>query len=440
MLSLLVSTLLQHLAAGSLQTASGVRQVIIPWPDGAAAPMLDWLNAWPLYPQCYWQHRDGHEEVASCGAVRYFTHLGDAQRFLIAQSSEKTLRIWGLNAFGTSENKSKSALFLPRLTWRRLQNRYQIMMTFWSETSLAADAVNFLTWLEAYGAKVPVPLPPLTAKITGVTHLPDLPAWHRLVNQALVQLHQGELEKVVLARRSALRVDMLTSSLALIAASRQANYWCFHYLMAWSPHEAFLGSSPEQLYHRNHLRLNTEALAGTVACDSDPQQATEQAAWLMADEKNQHENLLVVNDICQRLRQVARGLNVSAPKIIRLRTVQHLRREIQGDLQHADDSLCLAMLQPTAAVAGLPRQSAATFIQHYEPFDRRWYAGSAGYLSIDQSDFCVALRCARVSSHHIWLYAGAGIVPKSDADQEWQEVENKAACFQSLFIGEGQKE
>lgn len=112
----------------------------------------------------------------------------------------------------------------------------------------------------------------------------------------------------------------------------------------------------------------------------------------MADggQKNQRENLLVVDDICQRLRLAARALDVSGPEIIRLRTVQHLRRGIQGDLQHADDSLCLALLQPTAA-----------FIQRHEPFARRWYAGSAGYLTLDESEFCVALRCARVSSHHI---------------------------------------
>nr|WP_041867043.1 chorismate-binding protein [Sodalis glossinidius] len=47
-----------------------------------------------------------------------------------------------------------------------------------------------------------------------------------------------------------------------------------------------------------------------------------------------------------------------------------------------------------------------------------------------------AWHCARVSDHHIWLYAVAGIVKGSDADQEWQEVENKAAGLQSLFTSE----
>jgi len=92
------------------------------------------------------------------------------------------------------------------------------------------------------------------------------------------------------------------------------------------------------------------------------------------------------------------------------------------------------LLQPTAAVAGLPRQAAREFIARNEPFDREWYAGSAGYLSLAQSEFCVALRSARVQGSCVRLYAGAGIVSGSDPEQEWQEIENKAAGLRSLLL------
>jgi menaquinone-specific isochorismate synthase len=114
--------------------------------------------------------------------------------------------------------------------------------------------------------------------------------------------------------------------------------------------------------------------------------------------------------------------------------VQHLRRCIWTELKHADDEQCLHVLQPTAAVAGLPRQAARAFIQNVEPFDREWYAGSAGYLSPEQSEFCVALRSARVQGAALRLYAGAGIVSGSDPEQEWQEIENKAAGLRSLLL------
>lgn len=90
--------------------------------------------------------------------------------------------------------------------------------------------------------------------------------------------------------------------------------------------------------------------------------------------------MLVVEDICQRLQADTQTLDVLPPQVLRLRKVQHLRRCIWTALNKADDVICLHQLQPTAAVAGLPRDLARQFIARHEPFTREWYAGSAGYL------------------------------------------------------------
>ncbi|NVJ11291.1 chorismate-binding protein, partial [Myxococcus sp. AM001] len=108
-------------------------------------------------------------------------------------------------------------------------------------------------------------------------------------------------------------------------------------------------------------------------------------------------------------------------------------RCIWTSLNKADDVICLHQLQPTAAVAGLPRDLARQFIARHEPFTREWYAGSAGYLSLQQSEFCVSLRSAKISGNIVRLYAGAGIVRGSDPEQEWQEIDNKAAGLRTLL-------
>ncbi|MDQ8576674.1 chorismate-binding protein, partial [Klebsiella aerogenes] len=84
----------------------------------------------------------------------------------------------------------------------------------------------------------------------------------------------------------------------------------------------------------------------------------------------------------------------------------------------------------------LPGQGAPAFIRRHWPFTREWYAGSAGYLSLAQSEFCVALRSAKVENDTLRLYAGAGIVSGSDPQQEWQEIENKAAGLRTLLLSE----
>ena len=94
----------------------------------------------------------------------------------------------------------------------------------------------------------------------------------------------------------------------------------------------------------------------------------------MNDDKNQHENLLVVNDICQRLQDNIAMINISAPDIILLRKIQHLRRFIHASLRHASDSDYLCRLQPTAAVSGMPRKIATHFLQQNEPICRGWYS------------------------------------------------------------------
>lgn len=126
------------------------------------------------------------------------------------------------------------------------------------------------------------------------------------------------------------------------------------------------------------------------------------------------------------------------PEVIRLRKVQHLRRRIHARLNLASDTDCLQRLQPTAAVAGLPRNIARQFIAENEPFSRGWYAGSAGYLSLKQTEFSVTLRSAWVEDSQIHLYAGAGIVAGSDPQQEWQEINNKSAGLRTLLTNQQQ--
>ena len=268
------------------------------------------------------------------------------------------------------------------------------------------------------------------------THRPGKEGWCRLIDQATQAIRDGAFSKVVLARATDLVFCGAPNASALMAASRRVNFSCYHFYMAFDAQRTFLGSSPERLWRRRGTALRTEALAGTVAAHDDAATATRLGDWLMHDDKNQRENSLVVEDICQRLQGLTHTLDVLPAEIVRLRKVQHLRRCIQAELNVADDTRCLLQLQPTAAVAGLPRAQALDFIDRFEPFTREWYAGSAGYLSRRQSEFCVTLRSAKVEGDTVRLYAGAGIIDGSDPEQEWQEIENKAAGLRALLFPE----
>ncbi|MEC5342256.1 isochorismate synthase MenF [Brenneria populi] len=415
---------------------AGFRQITRSMVISEQAELLPWLATQPVYPQFYWRHRQENEEAAVCGRVRGFYHIQDAEAFLARHDCGQDVRIWGLNAFDQASGGGASAgyLFLPRVELWRQGDTLSLQINLFSAVSLRQDADDASAFIDSL---LPAePLPPLRSEIRAAAHQPDRPHWNRLIRMALSDIAAGKMDKVVLARATTLTLDRPLRATTFMAASRSANRRCFHFMLAHDARRAFLGSSPERLYRRCDTRLETEALAGTAANDKDERKTAALADWLMKDAKNQRENRLVVDDICQRLRRSARALDVMPPEIVRLRKVQHLRRAIQAVLTARSDAACLDDLQPTAAVAGLPRGAARRFITQHEPFDRGWYAGSAGYLSRRQSEFCVALRSAEISGNILKLYAGAGIVAGSDADQEWQELENKAAGLKSLLEGD----
>lgn len=430
-------TLYEKVKNINLTTQGNLLHLKVTLPSDISLSLLPWLAAQPHYPQFYWQHRDEHEEVAACGQLCRFNHIRDARQFLMAHKNESTsdeVRIWGLNAWDTiipgridKQQGDDAYLFLPRIEVRRQADQLSLHINILGEND-RQEALAFLAPL-----KDSIEIAPLSVSITSVHHSLTQQQWVDYLNIALGEIKQGALEKVVPARATCLTLDNPLKAIQFMNASRNVNHHCYHYMLAFSPCDAFIGSSPERLYRRDQLMLYTEALAGTVASSDNDEQAMVYADWLMNDKKNQHENLVVVDDICQRLQGGIEGIDVSHADVIRLRKVQHLRRYIHGKLIDSDDVDCLNRLQPTAAVCGLPRTGARAFIRQHEPFERRWYAGSAGYLGIPHAEFAVSLRCGELHDDTLTLYAGAGVVAGSDPLQEWTEIENKAAGLRTLL-------
>ncbi|MFI0488611.1 MAG: chorismate-binding protein, partial [Yersinia sp. (in: enterobacteria)] len=356
-LSGLLSELRQTLHAGFPDQA-GVRQVIVPTPGRIGRQLLEWLDAQCHFPQFYWLHREGHEEAAVCGQTRLFNDMQSADHFIQQNTDAGGLRIWGLNAFepvivhghsDTEQQVQPSFLFLPRIEILRRGEQTDLTLNLVSDFSLHQDALRAMTFIDQLLAARP--LAELDVHVQHTRHIPEYPQWRHLVQHALEDIEQQKMEKVVLARATRLTLDKPLSCGVFMAASRQINHHCFHFMLRFDTRRAFLGSSPERLYLRQQLHLETEALAGTVPNAETHQQAAELADWLIHDEKNQRENWLVVDDICQRLQGFVATIDVMPPGVIRLRKVQHLHRCIHAQLNCVSDTDCLQRLQPTSAVA-----------------------------------------------------------------------------------------
>jgi menaquinone-specific isochorismate synthase len=388
---------------------------------------VDWLSSQVIYPQFYWQSRDSAEEVIALGQVATFIELAPAYLML-----QPTQRIWGGRAFeydNPQRNRClKSFYFLPQIELTRRGEQWCLSVNVANDPTLTIHALRQLKFEFK-------PLESLSTELQSLEHIPNKVQWHATVEKALDDIKHTELQKVVLARETSVKLADNISAYQLLKTSLDNNPYSYHFLFSVDENQQFIGASPECLYRRNGLDIQTEALAGTIGRGNSATQDMELSHWLVNDSKNLNENQLVVDDIAQRLAPYCQNVEIQKEaKLLKLRRVQHLKRHIEARL-NADvpKFVVLDALQPTAAVAGLPRESAMQFIAENEHFFRGWYSGSVGYISLQQAEFSVAIRSALFINGKIKLFTGAGIVTGSNPEHEWHELDKKMSTLLSLF-------
>lgn len=253
---------------------------------------------------------------------------------------------------------------------------------------------------------------------------PNKKQWANLVEHSIE--YKALLPKVVLSRQTELICKKAINHCDLLYQWQTANPASFHFSFQFNKSDVFISCSPERLFSRENNLLHTEALAGTVNRGRNAREDTILLQSLLTDKKIDRENYLVQEFIIANLKRLKADVSCAEPHVMQLHKVQHLCVPIKAKLTpQTSDADLLYKLHPTPAVGGSPKLPALQFINDNEPYIRGWYAGAVGYISEHKSDFSVAIRSALISDNSIKLFAGAGIVTGSIADQEWQELDNK---------------
>jgi isochorismate synthase len=268
---------------------------------------------------------------------------------------------------------------------------------------------------------------PAAASLALTGEQPDRATWDRLVGLFAGAVGRGRIDKVVLARRVALRssleLDPVNALRRLAVAGRESTTFAFV-----RDGVTFLGATPERLARTEGRAFRTVAMAGSAPRGTDAADDARLAAGLLASDKDREEHAVVVTMLRDVLRPIVERLDVApAPGVLALRHVQHLVTPMEGVLRDETGILALAeRLHPTPAVGGEPRDAALALIAEHEGFDRGWYAGPVGWLGVDgEGELMVALRCGLVEGQRATLFAGCGIVADSDPAREWEESRMK---------------
>ena len=236
-----------------------------------------------------------------------------------------------------------------------------------------------------------------------------------LIQKALKSIQESPLKKVVLA--TSLKYNGAKSSPFSYFKRILSQYTnTFNYLLFHPVYGVWMGATPERLIKMSGRRLQTMALAGTRRLGS--------TEW---GNKEKEEQEFVIQEILNTFKQYTSNelINCSDTETIRVGQLEHLRTTITAELSISPIDIAKA-LHPTPAVGGVPKQMSIDFIVDNERLNRSLYSGFLGVVSSEKTSLFVNLRCMSVEDHIATVYVGGGITEKSDPQDEWQEVLQKA--------------
>lgn len=231
------------------------------------------------------------------------------------------------------------------------------------------------------------------------------------------------LKKIVLGRRTALQFEKPLEPQDLLNYLLSLSSELYLFLYQVDEKTIFFGATPELLYKRRGSTFQTEALAGTIRAD--------ESLELLFNHQKQNEQTVVLQSMIEQLKPLTKSLKYDpAPCVKRSHHLLHLQTKIEGILkEEIDDEQLLKALHPTPAVAGFPILEAIERIYQLEPFERGRYAAPFGLFLDETADVVVGIRSALLLSSELYLFAGSGLVNGYNADNEWQELENKISPY-----------
>lgn len=313
-------------------------------------------------------------------------------------------------------------LVLPRLTYTRREDRAWLTLAAApQELASASERARFLNEAAQLVAAASAEQQPELDTAPGPFELaePSTDEWRAQIEHVKRAIAAGSLQKVVLARRVLVRFARELSAARVLSRLRESgpNAPRFAFRVNGA---TFIGSPPERLLAKTGLRIETEAVAGSL-----PASDARAAEQLLNDAKLLAEHAPVVQDLVERLRPVAELAPLpERPFAHRARHILHLKTPISATLRAPERALSLlSRIHPTPAVGGYPTTPALSFIAEHEPDERGWYGGPIGWIdSRDNADFAVALRSGVIAGKLAHLFVGAGIVSGSDSESELQET------------------
>jgi len=192
---------------------------------------------------------------------------------------------------------------------------------------------------------------------------------------------------------------------------------------------AIASASPERLFSLKDGVISSRPIAGTRKRGLTRGEDDALEHELLSSQKERAEHAMLVDLIRNDLSRVCETASVHVDEsfiVERYSHVMHLVSEVSGRTSKSLKEI-FASIFPAGTITGTPKESAMEHIRDLELYTRGGYTGSMGYISSGEgADFNILIRSAFREGHKGYIWAGAGIVAKSECNAEQSEVSVKA--------------
>ena len=192
-----------------------------------------------------------------------------------------------------------------------------------------------------------------------------------------------------------------------------------------------IGATPEVLFEGEVRGYRTMALAGT--------RTVAHAEELLRDPKERLEHRLVVDDIVRRLAPFG-NVEIGPLGLLRLPQIAHLMTPIffaeTGGSEKMSFAEMVRRLHPTAALGVSPRtQAGERWLREADRgVKRKTFGAPFGIEREDRSALAlVAIRNVEWHGDAVRVGSGAGLLPESRLEREFEELRQKRDQVKSLF-------